>query len=524
MVEELKVIEQLLGRLEQALAANDAFYVQATGGQQRRPLSGRAIDLNRLPVVVNRALTPGGRHRTAQAEAVGHEQARQAICAQHPSHLRYAMQRVLEVLQAADVGHAIEEIVRERQGFTVCHAEGEARLGGVSLAQGVFRDVDARGAHATRMGQAQHRTRAARDIQQPHARLHRTQIQEPAPKAGRPLKALRGMNVLIGLANARTFVHVANDHHACRQLIQLSHHLVLRLRCCMLRCTMCRPQWYDTPMERAVVNPPQLTVTRLTDGPPARAPLILLHGFTGDSTTWQPLLPHLGRDRAVLGIDLVGHGQSTAPHDPAAYTMPATVAAVAHTLRRLDIPRAQWLGYSIGGRVALNLALDHPDLVASLILIGTSPGIDDPVARAARIREDEALAEAIEREGLTAFVDRWMAQPLFVTQARLGADHLRGARAQRLRNHPHALALALRGMGTGAMEPVTDRQAEIRAPVLIVTGALDPKFGAIAARMAEVMTDSTSVVIAGAGHAAQIEAPAAVGEAVRLFLQRAEAK
>jgi 2-succinyl-6-hydroxy-2,4-cyclohexadiene-1-carboxylate synthase len=260
------------------------------------------------------------------------------------------------------------------------------------------------------------------------------------------------------------------------------------------------------------------------DGPAAGHPLVLLHGFTGDSTTWEVLLPHLGDGRPVLGVDLVGHGRSAAPDDPAAYTMPATVRAVAAALGRAGVGAAHWLGYSMGGRVALQLALARPDVVRSLVLVGASPGLDDPAARRARVAAHEALAAAIERDGVPAFVDRWMAHPLFATQAGLGAEHLARARAQRLRNRPHALAHTLRGMGTGAMEPVVERLAEIEAPVLLAAGALDEKFRALAERMAARLRRAEVVVVPGAGHAVQVEAPAALGAAVRGFLEGVESR
>lgn len=267
----------------------------------------------------------------------------------------------------------------------------------------------------------------------------------------------------------------------------------------------------------------RLHARRLIDGPLDRAiPLVLLHGFTGDATTWADLAAHLGSARPLLALDLVGHGRSPAPDDPAAYTMAATVAAVVATIDGLGIARAHWLGYSMGGRVAIHLALARPARVASLALVGTSPGLDDPAARAERVRADAALADLVEREGIAAFVDRWMAKPLFASQARLGAPALARARAQRLRNRPHALAHTLRGMGTGAMAPVTERLAEITVPVLLIAGAEDAKFTDLAVRMATRLEHAEVQVVPGAGHAVQAEAPARLGALVEAFLGRVE--
>src|SRR5262249_35837898 len=151
-----------------------------------------------------------------------------------------------------------------------------------------------------------------------------------------------------------------------------------------------------------------------------------------------------GRHR-VLRIDLAGHGRSDAPpHDLAPYRLERCSAQLARVARELALPPAHWLGYSMGGRAALGLAVWHPQVVRSLLPVAGGGGLADPAERAARIRADEELALAIERDGLSTFVERWMAQPLFASQRRLGAAALRRARAERLRNRPHALALCLR--------------------------------------------------------------------------------
>jgi len=281
-----------------------------------------------------------------------------------------------------------------------------------------------------------------------------------------------------------------------------------------------------------------LAITQLVGGPSGEGPmhasrpgegsfvptpLILLHGFTGDCTTWSRLAPHLGPGRPVLAVDLVGHGRSGAPRDPEAYTMETAVASVLAALDGLGIARAHWLGYSMGGRVALNIALAAPDRVVSLALIGASPGLEDERARSRRIDQDVRLARRIEREGLEAFVESWMAHPLFATQQRLGSEYLHAAREQRLRNHAHVLANTLRGMGTGAMTPLWSRLGEISSPALLVTGELDSKFVRIAAHMAERMPDARVCLVPASGHALHVEAPERLAFEVREFVRSLDA-
>jgi 2-succinyl-6-hydroxy-2,4-cyclohexadiene-1-carboxylate synthase len=255
-------------------------------------------------------------------------------------------------------------------------------------------------------------------------------------------------------------------------------------------------------------------------GAGAGTALVLLHGFTGSAATWAPFLPAFAREFDTVAIDLPGHGATEAPRDPARYRMERTVADLAAILERLGIARAAWLGYSLGGRVALGVAALAPSRVAALVLEGASPGIADPAERAARVRSDEALAARIERAGVAAFVDEWEGLPLFASQGRLPADVRAAHRRQRLASDPAGLASSLRGIGQGAQPPLHDRLGEIAAPTLLLAGAEDSKFRRLAAEMAAGMPAAEVVVIEGAGHAAHLEQPRAFEEAVLAFVRR----
>ncbi|HJO24030.1 MAG: 2-succinyl-6-hydroxy-2,4-cyclohexadiene-1-carboxylate synthase [Myxococcota bacterium] len=249
------------------------------------------------------------------------------------------------------------------------------------------------------------------------------------------------------------------------------------------------------------------------------APVVVLHGFTGSSESMSGLVTGL-RDRwRVMSLDLIGHGASPAPRDTAHYTMERCVDQVAATLDRLDTGPAHVIGYSMGGRSALALAAWRPESVRSAILVGASAGLASADARADRRRTDEALADRIEREGLEAFVDHWMDQPLFATQRRLGTESLARSRAQRLNNRPHGLANSLRSMGTGAQPPLHGAIGDIRVPVRIVVGERDRKFGAIANELAALLPSASVKTIPGAGHACHLEAPDSFLRTARDFLE-----
>jgi naphthoate synthase len=235
------------------------------------------------------------------------------------------------------------------------------------------------------------------------------------------------------------------------------------------------------------------------------------------------LANRLEGERPVVRVDLVGHGKSHAPGELGAYKMDACVRQLAALCEHCELGSAHWLGYSMGGRAALAFAMDHPSRVASLVLIGSSPGLADPTKREARVRADEALADRILEEGLEVFVDRWMANPLFASQERLGAPALAEARAQRLTNRPQGLAGSLRGMGTGTQPPLHDHLPRLACPVLLAAGEEDGKFVAIADSMASSIPDSRVARIPESGHACHFENPNATARAVQEHLARAEA-
>ena len=239
------------------------------------------------------------------------------------------------------------------------------------------------------------------------------------------------------------------------------------------------------------------------------SPVLALHGFTGDASTLSEVVEGLDRFARVVCVDLVGHGRSDAPADVRDYSMEACVRQILGVVDALALERPHLVGYSMGGRTALAAAAHPASPFQSLTLVGATAGIAEPTARADRVRADEALADRIEREGIEAFVEHWMALPLFASQKRLGDEKLRAARAQRLRNRPYGLARSLRGMGAGAQPPIFERLAAVKIPALLVAGAEDPKFCGVARDLESRLPNARSAILPEAGHAAHLEAPEA---------------
>lgn len=240
--------------------------------------------------------------------------------------------------------------------------------------------------------------------------------------------------------------------------------------------------------------------------------LVLAHGFTQTAGAWGPFLPALARDHQVVAVDLPGHGRAGA--------LRADLAATAELLGATG-GTADYLGYSLGGRVALHLALARPELVRRLVLVGATAGIDDDGGRLARRQADHALADALEQDAaadparaVDRFLDRWLAAPLLAT---LGpGDAALGARRA---NSASGLASSLRLCGTGTQAPLWDRLPALAMPVLVVAGVLDVKFAALGRRMARsIGANATLALVPGAGHACHLERPAATARIVQAFL------
>lgn len=252
--------------------------------------------------------------------------------------------------------------------------------------------------------------------------------------------------------------------------------------------------------------------------------ILLLHGFSGRGADWSPLLPALRGSSRTVAVDLLGHGRSDAPPDPARHALQAQAADLADILRSHDLAPAVVIGYSFGARVALRLAIDRPAVVRALVLESPSAGIASDADRRRRRADDERLADAIERDGIEAFVDSWWeTSPVFAAERDLPAPTRARFRAMRLRNQPEGLARSLRGAGQGAMAPLHDRLAEIGAPALVIGGALDAVGLERAREIATRMPRARLAILDGAGHAAHREAPATFRRLVLDFLQEVPA-
>jgi 2-succinyl-6-hydroxy-2,4-cyclohexadiene-1-carboxylate synthase len=236
-----------------------------------------------------------------------------------------------------------------------------------------------------------------------------------------------------------------------------------------------------------------------------RESVVLLHGFGGTRHSWDGVLAHLPAERyRPLALDLPGHGEQADAHRPITFE-----GCVQSVLERAP-KRFVLAGYSMGGRIALALALAAPERIERLVLVSATAGIEDSAERAERRERDRRLAEEIEQGSIEDFVERWRAQPMF---AKDPPEVDRLARTDQSRNRPDGVAAALRGVGTGEMQPLWDRLSELQMPVTVLAGRRDRKFVRVSERMVALLPDALLQAVGG-GHCLLLENPRAVATAI----------
>jgi 2-succinyl-6-hydroxy-2,4-cyclohexadiene-1-carboxylate synthase len=248
-------------------------------------------------------------------------------------------------------------------------------------------------------------------------------------------------------------------------------------------------------------------------------PLLLVHGFTGRGSGWGAHATALARRFRLVVVDLPGHGRSDIPLDRARGSVERMADDLATILGREGCVPAHALGYSLGARVALRIAVARPDVLRRLVLESPSAGIAEEGDRLARCSADAARAARLEHDGIDAFVDEWQREPVFASHARLPPGRAARLRSERLRNRPAGLAASLRGSGQGSMEPLHGSLPAIRTPTLVIAGALDPTGRARAETVAAGIPGAHLEIVPGSGHTPHLETPARFRALVVDFLK-----
>lgn len=247
------------------------------------------------------------------------------------------------------------------------------------------------------------------------------------------------------------------------------------------------------------------------------SPLLLLHGFAGSIQNWDSLIATLQANFRVIAIDILGHGLSDKPPDVERYRIERVAEDMATLLLKLGNHPVHLLGYSMGGRLALYLAVHYPELIQSLVLESSSPGILSPAERENRTQQDAHLASEILQNGIEWFVEYWEQIALFASQKALPTEAYLAQRQQRLHNDPLGLANSLLGMGTGQQPPLWGALPQLVFPTLLIAGQLDSKYIQINQSMAEYLPNVETHFVENAGHNVHLEDSAQFLKAINHF-------
>jgi pimeloyl-ACP methyl ester carboxylesterase len=266
-------------------------------------------------------------------------------------------------------------------------------------------------------------------------------------------------------------------------------------------------------MPRVGVNGVSLYYEVTGHGPP----LVLVHGFACGLRTWDPQVKALARTRRVVTYDVRGHGISEAPADPAAYSQEIFVADLRALLEHLQIRRAAVGGLSMGGNIALNFALAHGDMVSALVIADTGSGSDQTADWVATVH---TLADLLERQGVEAFADAALANPLFARYAAQGPTAERFIRSCLMTHRARGLAHTAREVlaKRPTIYALAPRLRALAVPTLLIVGEHDEPCVRVHRFMADTIPGARHVGVPGVGHLTNLEAPTVFNRALTAFL------
>ncbi|MFQ5853824.1 MAG: 2-succinyl-6-hydroxy-2,4-cyclohexadiene-1-carboxylate synthase [Candidatus Binatia bacterium] len=247
--------------------------------------------------------------------------------------------------------------------------------------------------------------------------------------------------------------------------------------------------------------------------------LLFLHGFMGSARDWKETIELLLPDYTCLTLDLPGHGRTGRCLDPRAYTMEGSAQAVTEVMDERGIQRCTLIGYSMGGRLALSIAIHHPERCTELVMESASPGIQSAAERNERRALDEKRAQQLEHDDFETFLRSWYNQPLFQSLKR-EPDLFQQILDRRRENNPVELARSLRGTGPGVQPSLWHNLPRLETPLLVLAGGMDLKYKRIAQEMVALCPKARLALVPDTGHNVHAENTDEYTRALRRFLAK----
>jgi 2-succinyl-6-hydroxy-2,4-cyclohexadiene-1-carboxylate synthase len=233
-------------------------------------------------------------------------------------------------------------------------------------------------------------------------------------------------------------------------------------------------------------------------GAPGNTPLLFLHGFMGSLWDWQDIISRLDQNFFCLAVDLPGHGETRVHGDNRLFEIEQTAIGIIDLLADLQLEKTNLIGYSMGGRLALYLAVNFRNRFTRVVVESASPGLDSQQERRARKLKDQQLAATLGSNNFHNFIENWYRQQLF--QSLRSHPKFPELLERRYQNNPEGLANSLRFLGTGSQPSLWSRLRDIDLSVLILVGEKDKKFRKIALRMSELIPRSEIQIVNKCGH------------------------
>lgn len=242
-------------------------------------------------------------------------------------------------------------------------------------------------------------------------------------------------------------------------------------------------------------------------------PVVFLHGFMGSSADWNQVIELLIREFYCIAIDLPGHGKSPISADT---NFENLIENLDSLIESLSLKNPAVVGYSMGGRIALNWIVNFPGRFARIVLESATAGIENPQERSERIQQDLQLAKRLENEPFQDFPDEWYGLPLF-GRIKYHKDYKELVKG-RLKNSPGNLALALNAFSTGKQKSLWPHISKLAIPGLLICGQEDNKYVQIMTELNKLNNHFDITIFKNCGHSVHFENPIRFAEHLVQFL------